>query len=275
LVRQAEMEVKRAEEWNDGKGFMKWETCFDCGQQFHGTVCVALGWAAWKMYLGRVETSASRCLAMGVLGSGLQTNQQFAEALPILEASLTMRQRQRRDKRDIFVAKSNLAHCLDDLGRSDEAIVIQREVYAGWVALLGVSHQRTILGGFNLCVSLDRSDLWDEARQFLRQLLPAALRSLGADNDLTLLLNQLLGGVLTNNSDCSRDDLLEAETILQDVLRRRRRVFGPAHPHTRACEFALSRVRAKPASAPSLGLIFDVLHTAVRLAMFFFRWLIS
>ena len=39
------------------------------------------------------------------------------------------------------------------------------------------------------------------------------------------------------------DDLLEAETIMQDVVQRRRRVFGPAHPDTRFAEGALSLMR--------------------------------
>ena len=41
------------------------------------------------------------------------------------------------------------------------------------------------------------------------------------------------------------DDVLEAETIIQDVVQRRRRVFGSAHPLTRNAEHSLSRVRAK------------------------------
>ena len=40
------------------------------------------------------------------------------------------------------------------------------------------------------------------------------------------------------------DDLLEAETIMQDVVQRRRRVFGPAHPDTLEAERGLSNVRA-------------------------------
>ena len=39
------------------------------------------------------------------------------------------------------------------------------------------------------------------------------------------------------------DDLLEAETIMQDVVQRRRRVFGPTHPDTRLAENGLSEVR--------------------------------
>ena len=45
------------------------------------------------------------------------------------------------------------------------------------------------------------------------------------------------------------DDLLEAETILQDVVQRQRRVFGPAHPETLRTERNLSKVRAKLAHA--------------------------
>jgi len=48
LVRQAEMSVKEKEEWNTGEGMRKWTTCFDCGQDFHGAVKVAVGWACWK-----------------------------------------------------------------------------------------------------------------------------------------------------------------------------------------------------------------------------------
>ena len=40
------------------------------------------------------------------------------------------------------------------------------------------------------------------------------------------------------------DDRLQAESIAQDVLSRRRRVFGPAHPATRRSESLLSQVRS-------------------------------
>ena len=45
------------------------------------------------------------------------------------------------------------------------------------------------------------------------------------------------------------DDLLEAESIMQDVVQRRRRVFGPAHPDTLEAERALSLARAGLARA--------------------------
>ena len=40
------------------------------------------------------------------------------------------------------------------------------------------------------------------------------------------------------------DDFLEAETIMRDVVQRRRRVFGSAHPDTLLSERTLSQVHA-------------------------------
>ena len=39
--------------------------------------------------------------------------------------------------------------------------------------------------------------------------------------------------------------MLEAETIMQDVVQRRRRVFGPAHPETRISEAHLLEMRTR------------------------------
>ena len=68
LVRQAETSDKEWEEWGTGEGVIKWQKCFDCGQLFHGAVAVALGWAAWKTYVGLPALSADRCQALGALG---------------------------------------------------------------------------------------------------------------------------------------------------------------------------------------------------------------
>ena len=45
------------------------------------------------------------------------------------------------------------------------------------------------------------------------------------------------------------DGLLEAETIMQGVVQRRRQVFGPAHPNTRWAEKLMSTVRKIVADA--------------------------
>ena len=48
------------------------------------------------------------------------------------------------------------------------------------------------------------------------------------------------------------DDFLEAVTIMQDVVQRRRRVFGPAHPKARHAERVLSDMHAERAAMSEL-----------------------
>mmetsp|Transcript_26250 Transcript_26250/g.80787 ORF Transcript_26250/g.80787 Transcript_26250/m.80787 type:complete len:119 (+) Transcript_26250:3-359(+) len=117
------------------------------------------------------------------------------------------------------------------------------------VAWKGVSHEETIHDGSNLLVSLLLLKLWGESKTLAHQLLPAARRSMGADHDITLRLTENLAYALQDDPERTRDDLLEAETILQDVVQRRRRVFGPTHPDTPRVENTLSNVRKKLARA--------------------------
>ena len=126
-----------------------------------------------------------------------------------------------------------------------------------------IASRAVIQSGYNLSGSLIALEAWDEARTLLSdELLPAARRSLGADHDLTLGLNQSLAQALKANPASTRDDLrfestptrataasprpafdldtgddlFEADRIMQDVVQRRRRVFGPAHPETLRAE---------------------------------------
>merc|ERR1712129_328270 len=169
------------------------------------------------------------------------------EALPVLEASLALRRRRwSSDENQILIAQGNVASCLADLGRNDEALVLKREVFARYVAVLGASHERTIQSGCNVAVSMKKLGQWEETRQFVRnQLLPEARRSLGSNHDSTLRIHQILANALRFDPEHTRDDLLEAEAILQDVAQRRRLVFGPAHPETRRTDTNLSKTRAQ------------------------------
>merc|ERR1712094_79941 len=113
----------------------QWQTCFDCGQNFHGPVQFALSWACWKLYLGRPEANDTRCNALEVLGRALAVSSRSEEALPVLEASLALNRRYwSHDKRAILIAETNLASCLGDLDRHNEALVLKREIYAKEVA---------------------------------------------------------------------------------------------------------------------------------------------
>ena len=156
-------------------------------------------------YLGQPDTDGTRCLAVGVLGSALDTNERSAEALPVLEAFLALNRRLwPHAEHAILNAQASLAVCLQNLGRCDEALVLRREIYANYVAMFGVSHEHTIVSGSNLAMSTKPH----EAKTLVRdQLLPAARQSLGPDHNLTLGLGEILVAALANNPDCTRDDL--------------------------------------------------------------------
>ena len=210
-----------------------------------------------------------KSLSLGLVGDSLRKSRP-EEALRVLKAHLASRRRYFwHNEEGILIAQSNLALCLnDDLGRHDEALVIRREVFARRLATCGVSDEWTINSGYNLSSSLRKVGLQEEARTLVcDQLLPVARRSLGPDHDTTIRLNHSLAATIMRSPECTRndlcfesthdpltcpytgDDLLEAETIMQDVVRRRRRVLGPAHPETLHAEKVLSRARAKLARA--------------------------
>ena len=146
---------------------------------------------------------------MRILGDAFRLSQQPEDALPVLEATLAlMRRHWSHDEQGILAVQHNLATCLQDVGRRDEALVLLREGYARRVATLGVSHERTILCGSNLVASMLSLKLWDEAKSFGRdRLLPVARQSLGADHDETLKINHRLAAALANNPERTRDHL--------------------------------------------------------------------
>ena len=129
------------------------------------------------------------------------------EALPVLEATLALNLRYwSHDERAILCAQSSLASCRSDLGRDDEALVLRREIYTRRVVTLGVSHERTILSGCSLSISLNKLRLYTESKTFTRdQLLPEARRSLGADHDLTLRSSQTLAHALCDDPQRTRN----------------------------------------------------------------------
>ena len=82
----------------------------------------------------------------------------------------------------IIDAQADVAQCLVDLGRWDEALVLQRENYARAVAFRGVPHHDVLKRGPPLISSLFKFKLWDEMRSLSDQLLPVARRLVGADH---------------------------------------------------------------------------------------------
>ena len=93
------------------------------------------------------------------------------------------------------------------------------------------------------------NSLWDtgrhaEALSFLRERLPAARGAFGADHRWTLWLGRQLARALWNRfvNHGNEGDFIEARTMMEDNLRRTRRVFGNSHPHTKEAEEAMKRI---------------------------------
>ena len=184
---------------------------------------------------------------MGILGNALKWGGGSADALRVLEATLALRRRYwSYDVQRMLLVQGNIANCLERLGRHEATLVLRREAYAGFVAGTGLAHEATLGHGLNLAGSIAQNGLLDEAKIFARdELLPAARQSLEPDHDIMLNLQHCYADTLICDPMVTRDDLLEAVTIMEDVVQRRRRAFGPAHPQTRDDEDTLSRFLAR------------------------------
>ena len=241
LVRQAQVAAEPAL----GSGtFLKWQACHDCGQDFHGAVLLALGWAAWRTYVDRPETNGFRRMALAALGNGLRLNGESEAALPVIEANLALTERYwSRDENAVLAAKANLASCLANVGRHEEALRLRRDVYARSSILHGSASDDALLDAANLASSLIVSQAFDEVIPFLRERILVANQAFGPDHVRALDLAAFLSEALRLNPDATRADLSESESILVNVLQRQRRVLGPAHPNTKNSEQALSFIR--------------------------------
>jgi len=180
-VRQAEMSVKEKEEWNTGEGIRKWQRCFDCGQFFHGAVQLALGWACWKTYLGRPENDEIRCDALMVLAPALATQKSNSpEARMVNEAAVDTYQRVCPwDECRILMTRGNLVHCYKAIGQHDEAIKLERAIYAAFKSMSdsrgdAASASLQITAALSLAHSLGEQGEYAEAVSLLRKSLRLA-----------------------------------------------------------------------------------------------------
>ena len=205
----------------------------------------ALGWACWKTYLGRPEADWERNAAMTQLGNGLSEADRHEDRLAILEVQLATQQRLGSSEEQILVTRSNLSVGLFNLGRLEESVAIQREVYAREKKLFGPTHWKTLNSGNGIVCALFKQGHYAAAKTLSRKLIPQCRRALGPEDDVTLLLRCNFAEVLYSDAGASRADILEAVTILEDVARARRRVLGAHHPDTASALTDLERARMK------------------------------
>ena len=214
-----------------------------CEQHYHGAVLCALGWACWKTYVGRPEADQARRTAMNVLAGGLLGEDHHEDALSIQEAELAMERRLGASEYNILVMQGNLAMTYARLGRVEQALQIERDIYRGRLKLNGEEHEDTLTAANNYANSLVYLRRFEEAKALLRKMIPVARRVLGECNQTTLMTRWNYAGAICNDTAATLDDLREAVTTLEDAGRIARRVFGGAHPFAAAIEGALRDAR--------------------------------
>jgi len=249
LAEQTKLLVAEAMENNlfdkANKRFQRWDTCGLCEQKYHGVVHCALGWACWKTYVGRPEGDPARRMAISVLGNGLEAAKHHEDALSVQEAELAMHQRLGASAECILIVQGNLARTHIELGRLEEALLMRRVVYSGFLKLNGEEHSQTLIAANNYASSLlDLNRCYAEAKSLMRKTMPVARRVLGEDHDTTLAMRQNFAMALYKDTDATLDDLREAVTTIEDTERIARRVLGGAHPIVQMSERNLENARA-------------------------------
>jgi len=248
LAEQVKILVAEVEENNLGnKAFderwERWYSCSLCGQDYHGVVLCAMGWAGWKTYLGRPETDWAHGLAMSLLGSGLSSADHDEEALSVDETRLSMMRRLGACEHNMLVMQGNLAVTYERLGRHEESLRMRQEVYSGHLRLNGKEHLETLRGAYNNVNSLYHLRRFTEAKSLMRKTVPVARRVLGEGDRLTLKMNWLYAKALHEDPAAALDDLRDAVTTLEETERTARRVLGVSHPITAGIEKNLRGAR--------------------------------
>ena len=219
----------------------RWHNCRLCEQGYHGLVACALGWACWKTYVG-LPDELFRIDAMTQLGNGLSEAEHYEDAVAVYEAELATKERLGVPESDILITRGNLAISLYNLGQLDEALSMQREVYAGRQSMSD-GFRRTgnqDIAVCNLTEYLVAAREFEEAQSLAREELPAIIDRHGPDGSLTLEVRTWYARALFLEGE----DLSEAETILEEVLRRSKRVLGDSHPDTERARKFLEEVRS-------------------------------
>ena len=248
LAEQAKILFAEGEENNlDGKmmndRWHRWNTCSLCKQDYHGVVYCALGWACWKTYLGRPEDDQVRGMAMTQLGNSLHDAGHIKDAMIVQEAELSLMKHVGESEGTILAVLGNLAGTYSDLGRKEEALRLEKEIYSRSLRLYGEEHSQTFSAANNYALSLRHQLRYEEAKTLLRKTMPVAQRALGTSHENTIKMGLVYASVLYKDDGATLDDLREAVSTLEDTVRIARRVLGGAHPLTTALEGDLRDAR--------------------------------
>ena len=105
---------------------------------------------------------------MQQLGNGLYAAEHYEDALSVQEAELAMERRLGDSGENMLVVQGNLAITYSDLGNTEKALSMERDVYSGRLKLLGEVHPQTLQAANNYANSLRDQKPFEEARSLLR-----------------------------------------------------------------------------------------------------------
>ena len=181
---------------------------------------------------------------MNLLGNGLYIAGHYEDALPVRQAELSMKRRFGRPEEHMLVAQSNLATTYYRLGRREEALRIEQDVYSGRLKLNGEEHEATLTAANNYADTLVNLKHFEESKSLMLKMIPVARRALGEGHRLTLKIRWNYAQMLCYDPSSTLDELHEAVSTLEDTTRTARQVFGGAHPLTESIVGSLQNARA-------------------------------
>ena len=197
--------------------------------------------------------------AMAVLANGFAAVHSDEERLGVLEAQLAVADSLNSrfagsnvgvvlDIQGVLAIQANMIPPLCELGRIDRALELSHASYAKACKIYGNTDDMTITTALNHGMLLSRIGRRTEAVKFLREQLPIAHRAFGPNHISTLKLRAVLSSALNDYDSASREDVSEAATTLNDVLRRATRTLGDSHPFTRRVKIEQRDANARAAS---------------------------
>ena len=130
------------------------------------------------------------------------------------------------------------------MGRFEESLQMDRDVYSGRLKLNGEQHEETLRAANNYAWGLRKLRRFEEAKELMRRMMPVARRVLGENHDLMLMMRWAYARALYEDPGATLDDLREAVDTLEEIERTARRVFGGAHPTTKSTADYLQDARA-------------------------------
>ena len=249
----------------------KWLRCGVCEHLFDDKVSHALSWAAWREFVRPPaewpEETAEIMWKEAQEGAACNLTRSLCmigrseEALPIAEMYLeSLRERQPDDRyhpdeqtraavleakqANILGAQGMIVRIMANLGRLEEAVELQREVFAGSIELDGLEHKDTIYQGSVLVVALLKVNRVAESQELADEILTVA-EFLHEDDWVMISLKMAYCRTIYADDAATVEELTAVVTDLDELRQRSQRVFGAGHSTTTKIQSHLTEAREK------------------------------